>query len=640
VTATRGGGRRPTSRRAPEGRRPGSPGASSRPPSARPADRRRPAPRSRPAGQRRPPGGTGGVGTPARRCLGLLIVLALAFSVVALRLGQLQVVASDDYAARGVAQRLREITLPGERGAIFDRNHHELAMSVRQHTVWANPRLIEDRDAAVAAAARLAPVLGVDEAVIADRLSGDGAFVYLARQVDDETAAAVEALEIEAVALLDEPKRFKPAGDLGLSLIGDVDIDGQGVGGLEMLHQGQLVGTPGSLLVERGPGGRTIAAGEQHLTPAERGDDLVLTIDRALQHEVERALGAQIEATGAAGGTAVVMNPNTGEILAMANLVSGGEDQPAVPSRHNKAVTDVYEPGSVMKLVAAAAVLEEDVREPGDTWTVPRSVRVSTKTFSDEHPSDEPSSVGDIITRSSNVGTIMLAQDLGEERLHSYFRRFGFGRSTGLGFPNESAGIVHPVEDWDSVSIGTMSIGQGISVTALQMLGAYNVIANGGELVEPTLVKATLDADGNEQPVEPAARERVLSEETAREMRGILTEVVASEEGTGQKAQIAGYSVAGKTGTPRKPSAEHRGYEPGAYMPTFAGFVPAEDPQLSAVVMLDKPQPYYASLTAAPVFAEIMQYSLRQMRIPPAAGAPLAEVPVTTIPDDAFVPRD
>ncbi|HUF33374.1 MAG TPA: penicillin-binding protein 2 [Acidimicrobiales bacterium] len=555
---------------------------------------------------------------------------------MAVRLTQLQVVSPDDYAARGVAQRLRAIVLPAERGSIFDRNGSELAMSVRRHTVWADPRLVTDPEGAADA---LAPVLGVDHEVLVRRLGGSGAFVYLSRQVDADVAETVSSLGLDGVSLLDESHRFTPAGSLAASVLGTVDIDNQGTAGLELVYEDRLVGVPGELILERGPGGRTIAAGEHRLSPAERGDDLVLTIDRSLQYEVERALGDQILATGAAGGSAIVMDPRTGEILALANLRADAAGGPPRPSRDNMAVTTLFEPGSVSKVVVAAAALEEGLYTPEQTWEVPPAVQVSVKRFSDEHPRSGPSSFTDVITRSSNVGTIQIGQALGPERVDAYLRRFGFGQSTGLGFPGESNGILLDLDEWTGPSIGSISIGQGIAVNALQMLGAFNAIANDGVLVTPTLVRSTLDADGTEHLADRSPRRRVISAASAEQMRAILTNVVASTEGTGQRAQIAGYSVAGKTGTARKPSRTHRGYEEGAYVATFAGFVPAEDPQLSAIVVLDEPSPYYASLTSAPVFGGISRYALRLLRIPPSA-TPIVEPPVVVDPDTIVVPRD
>jgi cell division protein FtsI (penicillin-binding protein 3) len=562
------------------------------------------------------------VGNPRRRCVGLLVVLAVAFAAVGVRLVNLQVVNPEEYASRGVAQRLRSVELPAERGSIFDRNGVELAMSVRQQTVWADPRLVEDP---VAAAARLAPVLGVDQALLQARLSQEAAFTYLARQVDDQTAAAVEELGIRGVALIGESKRFTPAGPLARSVIGDVDVDNKGLSGLEQQHEDRLVGTTGELLIERGPDGRTIAGGEQRVTPASRGNDLVLTLDRSLQFELERALAEQMTESNAERASAIVMDPVTGEILAMANLRMGA-DGPAA-SRDNWALTAAFEPGSVNKVITLAGALEEGVYEPSSVLAVPDRLRVSVHTFSDhdDHPTQDWS-IADILTQSSNVGTILVAQALGEERVKHYLDRFGLGQLTGLGFPQETRGIMK-LGRWDGTDIGSIPIGQGVAVNALQMLQVFNTLANGGVWVEPQLVRATVGVDGTESPSPPPKRRRVVSEDTAEKMTAMLANVVAV--GTGVNAQIAGYTVSGKTGTARKPDVVNGGYERGAYISSFAGFVPAEQPRLSTIVIMDEPRPvYYAGLVAAPVFARVSKYALRLLRIPPPAHGLAADAVV------------
>lgn len=559
----------------------------------------------------------------------LLLGAVVAFAGIAVRLVHLQVVAPDAYVERGVAQRLRTVELPALRGSIFDRNGQELALAVRQHSVWADPLLVLDP---AVAAGRLAPVLGVGESQLRERLSAEGSrFVYLARQVDDETAAAVAALDLDGISLLDEPRRFRPAGDLALSVLGDVDVDGRGLSGLERQYDDRLAGETGKLLVEKGTDGRTIVAGEQRLEPATRGEDLVLTIDRSLQYEVEQALAAQVGETGADGGTAVVMVPDTGEILAMASVSAGDGDEPPTPTADNAALTSVFEPGSTNKVVTLSGVLEERVAAPDDTLVVPDSLQVASKRFSDSSPHPpETMSVAEILARSSNVGTITLAQRLGGAQVDEYLRRFGFGQKSGLDFPGETAGLVPDYEEWASTSIGSIAIGQGVAVNAVQMLGAFNTVANDGVRVAPRLVRSIVDAGGTERPTASGEAERVISVDTARDMKDMLAQAVA--DGTGTNAEVEGYPVAGKTGTARKPSTEVRGYETGAYMGVFAGFVPVDDPKLSIIVVLDEPHPYYGGVVAAPVFADIAEYGLRLLRVPPPVDSP-PPVPVA----DSFV---
>jgi cell division protein FtsI (penicillin-binding protein 3) len=578
------------------------------------------------------------------------VVLSLAFGVVCARLVYVQALASDRYAAVGVSQRLQELALPPSRGAIFDRAGRELALSVRQTTVVANPRVVDD-PAGVAAA--LAPLLGVGEDTLRERLGRDAAFVYLARKVDDATAAKVRALELPGVSFVDEPKRFNPAGDLAAPVLGLVGTDHEGLSGLELQYERPLAGAPGRLVVEQDPSGREIPGGLREHRPPSPGDDLVLTIDRSLQYETERALAAQIALRDALGGIAIVMESRTGEVLALANLVAEDRGGPVRAAPSNTALTHAFEPGSVNKLITLAAAIEEGLVEPETRLVVPPTLRVADKEFKehDPHPTVQWS-VTDVMAESSNVGTILLGQRVGKQRLDAYLRAFGFGERTALGFPGESAGIMLDPARWSGTSIGTISIGQGVAVTAVQMLAAYNTVANGGEYVAPKLVRAVVGADGRERPTPPSARRRVVSPETAAQVNGMLQEVV--RRGTGINAAIDGYRVAGKTGTARKPLVGARGYKAGAYMSSFAGFVPAERPALTSIVILDEPTPIYGGTVAAPVFAEVLRYGLRQLRIPPvgtrpagAATAPVvaqpAPAPTTTtltpVPDPRPAPR-
>ena len=565
--------------------------------------------------------------------IGVLAFMVLLFAVVAGRLAQLQLVDGQRYVDVGESQRLRTVTLPAERGSVFDRDGNDLALSVPQTTIWADPRLVSD---AQREAAALAPVLGIDSDSLLRKLTTKGAFVYLARQVDDATAKKVKDLALDGVATLDESKRFNPSGQLARSVIGGVDTDNAGISGLEQQFDSTLTGTAGQLLLEEDPNGRTIAAGEHRLTPAQPGNDLVLTIDQAMQFEVERALGDQIKKMGAKGGMAIVSNPRTGEILAMASMtVPDPETGVAVPSSDNKAVTAVFEPGSANKVITLSAAMEEGIAQPDTVLTVPDHMSIGGYDFSDHDPHPtQPMTVTDILANSSNIGTIQLGEKLGAERMDSYLRKFGFGSPTSLGFPNESGGLMLPLDGWSGSSIGSIPIGQGVAVTALQMLQAYNVIANGGVYIEPKLVAATIDTAGVRHPTEASASHRVVSGETATKLRDMMVAVVRA--GTGKEAAIDGYDVAGKTGTARKPQPKG-GYLDEAghphYMATFAGFVPAEDPQLSAIVVLDEPTgSIYASATSAPVFSQVAAYALRRYEIPPPAVRLDPAVPNITVP--------
>jgi cell division protein FtsI (penicillin-binding protein 3) len=323
------------------------------------------------------------------------------------------------------------------------------------------------------------------------------------------------------------------------------------------------------------------------------------------------------------------MDTKSGEVLAMASLVAGEKGQRPQPASSNRALTAVFEPGSVNKMITISGALEEKVVGPADKLSVPGTIRVGNHTFSehDPHPT-QAWSITDIVANSSNVGSIMIGQKLGKQRLDRYLRAFGLGQRTAIGFPGESGGLLLDPDHWYSTSMGTTAIGQGLAVTAMQMLAAYNTIANGGEYVSPKLVKATVDGAGNQHPTPPSARRRVVSEQTARQMTSMLQEVV--RVGTAKLAAIDGYSVAGKTGTARKPDEHVRGYKAGAYVSSFAGFVPAEKPALTAMVVLDEPTPIFGGLVAAPRFAQIAEYALRELRIPPPAVVTKAAAPGST----------
>jgi cell division protein FtsI (penicillin-binding protein 3) len=553
------------------------------------------------------------------RLKSLLLVLAVLFGVVLARLVQVQIVSADRYASFGESQRVRSATLAADRGAIFDRNGNDLALSIPQRTVWADPRLITDP---TTTAAVLAPVLGAEAATLESKLAGDRAFVYLARRVSDEVAAKVAALELPGIAFLEEPRRFTPGGDLARSVLGTVGVDNEGLAGLELQYDELLAGTPGQLVLERDPEGRTIPGGRHQLESPRRGDDLVLSLDRSMQYAAERALSEQITRMAADGGTAIVMRPKTGEILALANLHVDKTTGSVRSSGNNAAVMSVFEPGSVNKLITMSAALEEDVVAPDTVLEVPGELWVSDHKFTDAKPHPPASyTATEILSRSSNIGTILIGQQLGKDRIDRYLREFGFGTPTGLDFPNESAGLLLDPAKWSGTSIGSIPIGQGVAVTPMQMLMAFNVIANDGELVPPQLVLATVDAEGERHPASRPKARRVVAETTSAEMRAMLAEVV--REGTGTEAAVDGYTVAGKTGTARKPQPGG-GYRDGAgnyhYVATFAGFVPAEDPELSIIVVIDEPSnSIFGGSVAAPVFADLARYGLRLFHVPPTA---------------------
>lgn len=570
-----------------------------------------------------------------RRRVAVIPVLSiLLFAAVAAKLVDVQVRNPDRYLAQGAAQRVTSTTLAAGRGAIYDRNGEALALSVPRRTVFVDPSMVDDAEGL---ARQLAPILRVPRARLVELMSGEGRFAVLARTVEDRVADRVEALDEDALGTIQEFDRVNPADDLARSILGQVTADGaDGISGLELQFDDDLTGTAGSVTYERArvEGGGTITGTRRSVEPARPGADVTLTLDQPLQYEAEQSLAEHLARAGARGGTVVVSRPSTGEILALANLALDDGGTGYVPTAANTALTDVYEPGSVNKIVTVAAAIEEGIVTPDTVLDVPDTLQVGDHVFSDSHPHDTtPWSVTDILATSSNVGTIMLAQQLGSRRMDEYLRRFGFGRTSGLDFPDESAGLMIDPEQWDqqSTAIGSIPIGQGMAVTAVQMLEAFNVLANDGTYVPARLVREVTRPDGSSIDLPERDPWRVVSPETARAVRAMMAQVV--ERGTGQLAAVPGYSVAGKTGTARKPQPTGTYEDENGdmhYIATFGGLLPAENPDLSIIVVIDEPDPdlsIYAADVAAPAFADLARVALRRFGIPPSVGGEVIDVP-------------
>jgi len=540
----------------------------------------------------------------------------LVFAVIGIRLVDVQGLGRERYARLGLDQRLQTIELAAERGSIFDRNGSDLAVSVQLQTVFADARVVDDP---AAYAAQIAPIVGVDQAELTLKLSQpDKAFVYVARKVNDDVAGLVRDLDLPGIHFVPESARFYPSNTLAAPVLGFVGTDNDGLGGLEAGYEDVLAGKPGEVVVERDPQGREIPNGERSVEPSQRGGDLVLTIDQSLQYETERVLMEEVTAVSAKAGTAIVMDVQTGDILTMATVEGATAEHPARPapaSERNRPVTDIYEPGSTNKVITIAGAIEDGKVTPDRWFDVPGEITVDDVVFKDEASHPTAMTVADIVRESSNVGTIFIARELGQERFDAYLRAFGYGALTGIGLPGESPGIVLPLAEYNDTSLASMPVGSGLAVTALQMLNVYGTIANDGATRPPRLVAATIGDDGTRTETPPAASQPVVSPETAAAMRQMLEAVVA--DGTGTRAAIPGYRVGGKTGTARKPPYT------GAYVASFAGFAPADAPRLAAIVVLDEPGgSIYGGEVAAPVFSRVMQYALRLERVPPSPPPP------------------
>ena len=553
---------------------------------------------------------------------------------MALQIFSLQVRNRTALVALSKKQRTHTIVLTAERGDLLDRFHVPLAISVRE---W---RLIGDPETAAAdtvnTAELLAPAIGFNPEWIKSRLQRSGRYVVLARGLDDDMATKIRDLKLRAISLEQEQNRIYPSGDLARSVLGRVNrASGIGETGFEKLYEPNLKGEPGELLVERNARGQQIPAGLNRIIPAENGTNIVLTLDSSLTYALEGMTAQAVGSTGAKSGMTAIADIASGDIVALSNMRTNSSGQ-VFPAEDNSALVSVYEPGSVTKVITIAAALENKVVNPTTRLNVPDRMQVSDHNFKDDEPHKEAMlTPGEILTNSSNIGTIKIAQALGRKQIDRYMRGFGLGLKTGINFPGESAGILPPLKQWTGTSIGTVPIGQGLAVTALQMLGVYTTIANKGIRVPLHLVHSTIDKDGVERKLKIADPVRVISEQTASQLKDMLESVVRS--GTGKKAQVKGYRVAGKTGTAQKPNLHSRGYSPNAYVASFIGFFPAENPRFAILCLLDEPKTsIYGGATAAPLFAEIAHFLGQHYRIPPSSGSEVTTEQIASASDSSI----
>jgi len=579
--------------------------------------RKRPAPRRRPLRRRRRRRVNG-----RRRLLALLILSVLAFTAISGRLIVLQVLDAGSLDQAAARQRTTIIKLPATRGRIFDRNLGDLALSVPARAIYAEPRFIRDQRRT---AGELARVLGMSRADIARRLAS-GSWVYVARRVPKARGDVVQRMKLPGIGVMVDVARRYPSGSVAAQVLGFVDVEGSGQAGIEQQYDGLLRGHPGRIQLERDPKGRAIPQGHRSLEPAEPGTDLVLTIDQHLQYVAEQSLQRAVRQHKARAGSVVVLVPRTGEVLAMANMPTFDPNRVSrskPEARKNRAIADVFEPGSTNKTITAAAALQHGVVTPKTETIVPDNVPLCPeKTFRDSHShAPELMTFAEIVAKSSNVGTIMTARELGPERLYKAELDFGYGRRSGVDLPGESPGIVRPAQSWYCTDLGTNAIGQGVAVTVLQMASVYATVANNGVLRSPTLLRGTVDARGHLAKAERKPGRRVLSVRTARTLSRIL-EGVVKDGGTGTAAALEEWRVAGKTGTARKPDNVRGGYRPGAYVGSFIGYAPAERPAVVVAVVIDEPtRGYYGGAVAAPVFREVARTALRRLGVAPTLPA-------------------
>ncbi|HOG07452.1 MAG: penicillin-binding transpeptidase domain-containing protein [Syntrophales bacterium] len=544
------------------------------------------------------------------RLASLMAVFLVLFIALVSRAFQLQILSGTTLKSLAERQHVKTLQVPPERGIIFDRNGEKLAVSVMADSVCADPAKITR---AGDTAAKLAAILDQDAGQIRRKLSRKGNFCWIARRIPPDRAARVVALNIDGVFLIQEPKRFYPSGELAGHLLGFVGTDASGLEGIEMLYDRHLMGAPRKLTRARDAKGKPLYARVETVavTP-EESRNLILTIDSRIQYLAEQRLKEAVLDKGAKGGYAIVMDPRTGEILALANQMTFDPNNFGKFGHQvwkNKAITDCYDPGSTFKPFLVAAALEERVVRENDRFYCENGAyAVADRVFHEAQRKRHGTlTVHDILKYSSNIGSIKISERLGKEKFYEYIQKFGFGAKTGIDLPGEVPGLLRPVQNWTRVDASTVAFGQGVSVTAIQLITALSAVANGGVLMKPYIVRAIVDRKGQIiQSNSPQPVRRVVSPATARRLGAMLTDVVGEEDGTGKRARIENVSVAGKTGTSQKYDTARHVYSSERVRTSFMGFFPAEDPQVAILITLDEPQrDKWGGVAAAPVFKGI-----------------------------------
>ena len=549
-----------------------------------------------------------------RTRLGLLALFFVAWScLIVFRLVDLQIVRYPEMRERARRQQTRVFEISPKRGTIYDRRNRELAVSIKVESVFAVPHQIADK---TRTADLLGRTLGLDPDRVRRRLEGARTFCWIKRKVDYPQVRRVRELDLPGIHFETENKRFYPKRELAAHVLGYVGMDNEGLAGLEHLYERDVRGTPGRILLHTDARRRYFSSVER---PPTAGADLVLTLDESIQYLVEQELQAQVEKSRARGGAAIVMNPSTGAILAMANVPTFNPNHYGRYSEsawRNQAILNIYEPGSTFKVFTAAAALEEGLTTPEEQIHCMNGGIVIGKHRIRDHKPFGWLSVREVIARSSNVGVIQLGFRIGKQRLERYLRRYGFGRPTQVDLPGEARGLLRPASDWYTVDLGTISMGQGIGVTPLQMITAAGMIANGGEWIPPRVVERVRSDRSSRSPsLSQAGSRRVLRRETAETIKEMMSLVVA--EGTGRRARLRGFSAAGKTGTAQKVDERGR-YSHTQFIASFVGFAPVDNPALSIVVLIDEPRGlYYGGQVAAPVFRNIAEKTLNYLSVPP-----------------------
>ncbi|GEL94246.1 cell division protein FtsI [Cellulomonas composti] len=555
----------------------------------------------------------------------LTVVLLLVVTLFAGRLVYVQALRGPSLAEAARESRLSTVALIGTRGQITDRDGVVLATSVERYDISVNQTQVDeyrgdgtdaDPSGALGVARRLAPLLGMDVAVLGGQIVGDSGFKYLRKGVLPEVAREIRALGLPCINVDKVAERAYPNGVNAGNVIGFVNSNGQGLEGLEMSLDDELKGLPGKDVYERGAKGQPVPGGYSDDEPATTGRSVRLTLDNDIQWKAQSLLDAQVDASGASSGSAVVINVKTGEILALADSDSRDPNNPGDSAGGSLAssISDVFEPGSTGKVITMSAVIEAGLVTPTDQWTVPYAYTTDNGQVihdSHEHGTEKLTTAG-VLAESSNTGTVQIGSKLTVDQRHAALTAFGFGSKTGVELPGESSGLLADADDWDGRTKWNVLFGQGVAVTALQATQVFATIANGGVRVQPHIIEGWTDPDGTYTPAEEAARTRVVSEATADTVLSMMESVV--DDGTGSNAAIPGYRVAGKTGT-----AQNWMHGVQGITASFIGVVPADDPQIAVSVILHEPKSsIYGGTVAAPVFRDIAAYTLSELGIAPS----------------------
>ena len=554
----------------------------------------------------------------------------LLFVLLAVLLGArafyLQVLCADEWRERAAEQHRKIIKLTPQRGGIYDRNGEPLAISLEADSIYIDPAMYrqgmeqgESGATSTEHADKIATALGLRRTDVLQKMRMDRRFVWLRRRVTQKQADAVAALQIPGVDSIKEHKRWYPNGRLAGQIVGFSGVDNYGLEGLERYYNSILAGGERYLVTRKDAMGRSFGTGRQVLK-GKQGRDLYLTIDKLIQHVAEREIKQAVQDSKARHGMVLVLEPNSADVLAMASYPDfdpNSFSKYSAARRRNRVVCDAYEPGSTFKVFTMAAALEEGVVKPDTPIDCERGAyRVGGKTIHD-YKAMKVLPVRDVFKYSSNIGTAKIAAEVGKQRFYHYLHQFGFGTRTGLKFDGEAAGILRPASQWFPVDLAAISFGQGVTVTPLQLGRALCAVVNGGELLTPHLVKRIEDREHNQSiAMSPQVETRVISAETAAMLRNMMVRVTA-DDGTGSRAQVPGFAVGGKTGTAQKVDRVTGGYSPDKHVSSFAGFAPAQAPRLVVLVVLDEPEgEAYGGLLAAPVFAKIVEQSLRYLHVP------------------------